>query len=184
MTHHKRNLALLAATTLVVAACSSNNNNDRAPAPAANQAPTIAAVADQSVDQDTVVGPIQIAIADQETSAAELNVIVGTDSPNVFPSDGIVLSGTGATRTLTLTPREAVTGVTTVAVLVTDGSSASATQTFRVTVNAKPASVKAVALSTFAKGESDEPTIVNGFTFTQDADDPATFEALIPADTP
>ena len=144
MTHHKRNLALLAATTLVVAACSSSNN-DRAPAPAANKAPTIAAVADQSVDQDTVVGPIQIAIADQETSAAELNVIVGTDSPNVFPSDGIVLSGTGATRTLTLTPREAVTGVTTVAVLVTDGSSASATQTFRVTVNARPASVKAVA---------------------------------------
>ena len=183
MTHHKRNLALLAATTLVVAACSSSNN-DRATGPAANQAPTIAAVADQSVDQDTVVGPIQISIADQETSAAELNVIVGTDSPNVFPSDGIVLSGTGATRTLTLTPREAATGVTTVAVLVTDGSNASATQTFRVTVNARPASVKAVALSTFAKGESDEPTIVNGFTFTQDADDPATFEALIPADTP
>ena len=182
MTNHMRNLALLAATTLVVAACSSNK--DGSPPMPANQAPTIAAVADVSVDQDTVVGPIQIAVADMETSAAALNVIAGSDNPNVFPADGIVLTGTGATRTLTLTPREAATGVTTVALLVTDANNASATRTFRVTVNAKPASVKAVTLSTFAKGENDDATVVNGFTFAQDADDPATFDALIPVEAP
>ncbi len=36
-----------------------------------------------------------------------------------------------------------------------------------------------VALTTFAKAESDEVTVVNGFTFMQDADDPAIFEPLI-----
>jgi hypothetical protein len=39
-----------------------------------------------------------------------------------------------------------------------------------------------VALNTFAKAETDDPTTINGLTFQQDADDPATFEPLIPAE--
>jgi hypothetical protein len=42
--------------------------------------------------------------------------------------------------------------------------------------------VRAMALETFAKGETDTPTTLNGWTIQQDADDPATFQALIPAD--
>jgi hypothetical protein len=183
MINHKAKLGLLAATTLVVAACSSNN--DRKPSPdSGNQAPVVAAIADQSVDQDTAVGPIQITVSDKETDAGSLTVVAAADNSTVFPKDGVVLSGSGATRTLTLTPFEAATGVTTIALLVTDASNASATRTFKVTVNAKAASVKAVARSTFAKGESDDATVVNGFTFAQDADDPATFEALIPVESP
>jgi hypothetical protein len=185
MTSHKKNLVLLAATTLVVAACSSHDNKSpMGPSNPVNQAPTIAAVADQSVDQDTVVGPISIAVGDQETAAAMLTVTAGVNSGDVFPADGVVVSGTGATRTLTLTPFEAATGVATIALIVQDAEGASTTSSFKVTVNAKPASVKTVALSTFAKGETDDATVVNGLTFTQDADDPATFEALLPAENP
>ena len=50
-----------------------------------------------------------------------------------------------------------------------------------MTVNARNASMRDTALTTFAKAESDEATVVNGFTFTQDADDPAIFEPLIGA---
>jgi hypothetical protein len=59
-----------------------------------------------------------------------------------------------------------------------------ATRAFKVTVNAKGASIRDTALSTFAKATTDDPTPINGFTFAQDADDPATFAALIPAEEP
>lgn len=185
MNSHKRNLGLLVATTLVVAACSSHDNKaPRGPSNPVNQPPTIAAVADQTVDQDTVVGPIQIAVSDPESAADMLTVAARVNTGNVFPADGIVVSGSGATRTLTLTPFEAATGETTIALLVTDAEGATSTRAFKVTVNPKAASIKAVTLSTFAKGEDADATVVNGFTFTQDADDPATFDELIPAEQP
>jgi len=181
----KKNLALLAATILVVAACSRSNDPKPMPPPLdVNFPPTIAAVADQSGNQDTVFGPIQFSIADQESDPATLKVeATVVDGASVFPADGLVLSGAGAARTITLTPFEAATGNATIALAVTDGEGAMTTRAFKVAVNAKAASIKSVALNTFAKGETDEPTAVNGFTFSQDADD-AAFTALIPADQP
>jgi hypothetical protein len=180
-----KNLALLAATTLVVAACSSSNDRKpMAPPTAVNSPPTIAAVADQTGDQDTVFGPIQLGVTDKESDPATLKVEASvTEGASVFPADGLVLSGTGAARAITLTPFEAATGIATIALLVTDNAGASSTRSFKVTVNARNASIREVALDTFAKAVLDEPTAINGFTFSQDADD-ATFTALIPADEP
>jgi hypothetical protein len=175
-------LTLLAAATLVAAGCSRNDDRD-APTPSpVNAAPTISAVADQSVDQDTVVGPLTFTISDAETAADALTVVVSANASNVIPADGLVLAGTGATRTLTLTPLEAVTGSTSIAVLVRDSQGLSATSTFRVTFNVRTASIRDTTLTTFAKSERDAPTMVGGITFTQDADDPSTFAALIPVE--
>ena len=177
-------LVLLAATTLVVAACSSSNNPDEMLPPAANTAPAVSAITDKMSDQDTVVGPIDFGITDSETDARTLAVTVSADSANVFPADGLVLTGAGTTRSLTLTPQEAATGTATIALLVTDPQGAATTRTFKVTVNAKNASLRAAALDTYAKGETDEATQVNGFTFTQDADDAAIFDPLIGPEQP
>ena len=179
-----KHLSLLAAATLVVTACSSNNDSPRMPPAAVNEPPTIGAVADQTVSQDTVIGPIEFAVTDKETAAASLNVTAGADSASLFPADGVVLSGSGATRSITLTPLEASTGTATIALIVSDSAGANTTRTFKVVVNAKNASLRDVALSTFAKAETDDPTTINGLTFAQDADDPATFDALIPAEAP
>jgi len=179
-----KHLSLLAAATLVVAACSSNKDSGRLPPAAVNQSPTIGAVADQSADQDTVIGPIEFAVTDKETAAGMLTVTAAIDSASLFPVDGVVVSGSGATRSITLSPLEASTGTATIALLVTDSAGASATRTFKVVVNAKNASMRDVALNTFAKAATDDPTTINGLTFTQDADDPATFDALIPAEEP
>ncbi len=64
---------------------------------------------------------------------------------------------------------------------VMDPQGAATTRSFQVTVNLRNASMKAMALETFAKAESDTPTTINGWTIQQDADDPAVFAALIPA---
>jgi hypothetical protein len=175
-------LALLAAATLVAAGCSRNDDRDDTPAPVVNAAPVISTVADQTVNQDTVVGPLTFTISDAETSADALTVVVSASAANVIPADGLVLAGSGAMRTLTVTPFEAATGSTSIAVLVRDSQGLSATSTFRVTFNARTASIRETTLATFAKSERDAPTTIGGITFTQDADDPGTFAALIPVE--
>ena len=170
--------AVLAATTLVVAACGSDGRGPDAPPPAANTAPVMSAVADRSVDQDTAL-PIEFGITDRESDVGKLTLTATADSGMVFPADGVALSGSGTTRTLTLTPLESATGTTAITLTLTDPDGASVARTFNVTVKARAASMRGAALTTFAKAESDEPTAVNGLTFSQDADDPAIFEPLI-----
>jgi hypothetical protein len=177
-------LALLAAATLVVAACSSNDYDRPDPPPPAgpvNTAPTIADIADRTSSQDTTVGPLEFAIDDRETAAAALSVTAVADGTSVVPADGIALGGTGAVRTITLTPLEAATGTVNVTLTVTDAAGTFTRSAFQVVVNARPASVRDTTLTTFAKGAADDVTPINGFTFTQDADDGAAFAALIPA---
>jgi hypothetical protein len=170
------------AIALTVAGCSSNDSGGggvEPPPPAANTAPAVSAIADRSADQDTVIGPIEFGITDSESDVNALTVTAATDAPTVFPADAVVFSGTGATRSLTLTPLEAATGPANVTLSVTDPAGATTMRTFVVTVNARAASIQGVTLSTFAKGESEDPTALNGFTFAQDADDSAAFDSLI-----
>jgi hypothetical protein len=178
-------LVLAAATTLVVAACSSKDNDAMSPPPAAtNESPTLSAVADQSVNQDTVVGPIDFTIGDRESDASLLAVVATADGYTLVPPDGLVVGGSGAARNITLTPLESATGTVNVVLTVTDPQGLVATRAFRVSVNERTASVRDATLSTFAKAETDEVTAVNGFTFTQDAEDPAVFEGLIGTEEP
>ena len=149
---------------------------------AANTAPTISAISDRSVDQDLVVGPIEFSITDAETPTNQLTVTAAADGTSVFPADGIALAGSGAARSITLTPLEAATGSTNVTLTVVDAEGVRTTRSFQVAVNARNASIKDWALTTFAKSESDEATVMNGYTFTQDADDAAIFEPLIGGD--
>ena len=174
-------IAALAATTLLMAACGGSDKPAMMP-PAANTAPVISAITDKISDQDMVAGPIDFGITDTESGAGNLTLAAAADGNALFPADAVVLSGSGATRSLTLTPLEAATGTATIAIIVSDPQGSSATRTFKVTVNARNASMRDTALGTFAKAEAEEVTAVNGLTFTQDADDPAVFAPLIPAE--
>lgn len=177
MKPRKTSIALLAVATCVAAGCS--NSPDRPPPPAANMAPQLAAIADVTIDQDTPVGPVEFGVTDDMTPANQLTVTAAVDSASPFPADSVQLEGTGATRSITLTPLEAATGTANVTVTVIDAAGLKATRTFGITVNARAASVKDAVTATFAKAESDDATTLNGFTFTQDADDPATFAGLV-----
>ena len=180
-TRKQLNLAALAATTLVVAACGGKSHDATQNPPAGNTPPTVSAIVDQSANQDTVVGPLDFGISDDHNVANELTVTASADGTNLFPADGVVIGGSGATRNITLTPLESATGASNITISVIDGGGLITTRTFAVTVNARAASVRDAALTTFAKSASADPTPVNGFTFTQDADDPAVFDPLIGA---
>jgi len=168
------------AVTALVTACGGGGGGDMGPPPpAANTAPTVSAIAAKAGDQDTVIGPIDFSIGDKETDAAALTVSVTADGVSVVPADGITIAGSGTARTITLTPLEAATGTVNVSIAVADPQGATTTRTFGVTVNAKPASVREWSLAIFAKAENDEASVMNGYTFAQDADDPAIYEPLI-----
>ena len=177
-------IAVLAATTLVVAACGGGGGDGgMSYTPPSNTAPAVSAINDRSADQDTAVS-IDFGVDDRESGAGSLMVSAAADGAAVFPADGVVLSGSGATRTLTLTPLEATTGAANITIRVTDPDGAVTTRGFGAVVNARNNSIKSMALDTFAKAETDVPTTINGWTIQQDADDPATFAALIPAEEP
>jgi len=175
-----RNLALLAATTLLVAACGGSDHQSMTSTAPMNRAPVISGITDKSVDQDTPLS-VDFSVQDPETMADKLKVTAIASDGTVFPADGLVLSGTGATRTLTLTPREAATGATSIALLVTDADGAFSSRTFNVSVNAKTVSMKSWTTDAFAKGEGDMASPLNGLTFQQDADDSESFAALLTA---
>jgi hypothetical protein len=179
-----KNSALLVAAVLGVAACGGGSGGSPTPTPApapANAAPTISAITNKASDQDTVV-TVDFAIQDRESAVTSLTVSATADGTSVFPADGVVLSGTDGTRRLTLTPLESATGTATISLSVADPAGAIATQSFQVAINVKNASMRTAVLDTIAKAENDAVTTINGWTALQDADDPATFAALIPAE--
>src|SRR5262249_10773835 len=149
-----RNLkaALLTVTTLVVAGCS-HNDRPVPPPPMQNAAPTIAMIANITANQDTPVGPVEFAVSDDTTPANQLTVTAALDGATPIPTDGVMLAGTGGTRSITLTPLEAATGTSMVTVRVIDAQGLITTRSFTVTVNARGASVRDNVFATFAKGD-------------------------------
>ncbi|MBN1756950.1 MAG: hypothetical protein JW863_01445, partial [Chitinispirillaceae bacterium] len=64
----------------------------------------------------------------------DLVVSKASDNLTLIPLSSITLEGTGADRTVTVTPAEGVTGDATIIITVSDGAKTASTQ-FVVTVN-------------------------------------------------
>ncbi|MFD1887295.1 S-layer homology domain-containing protein [Paenibacillus wenxiniae] len=92
-----------------------------------NQDPTISAVADQHlfVNQSTKVLPFTV--SDFETDANALTVTVTSSDTQFVPISGIVLGGSGASRTVKVTPTLAATGSSTITLTVSDGKNTKST---------------------------------------------------------
>ena len=176
-------IAALAATTLVVAACGGGSSGGSMYTPPSNTAPAISSIAGKSADQDTSLA-IDFTVDDRDSGPGSLTLAAAADGAALFPADGVVLSGSGGMRTLTLTPLEAATGTATIGIRATDPQGAATTRTFTVAVNAKNNSMRAMALDAFGRGESDTALVLNGWTIQQDADDAAIFAPLIPQEEP
>ncbi|HEY3282683.1 MAG TPA: Ig-like domain-containing protein, partial [Armatimonadota bacterium] len=101
-----------------------------------NDPPTISKVADQTLPEDTASNPLPFQVGDVETPAADLKVTVASDNPTLVPPLYVVLEGSGANRTVTVTPAKGQFGKATLTLTVTDADGGTASSSFVVTVSA------------------------------------------------
>ena len=101
---------------------------------AVNDPPTLSPVANLAIDEDTKAGPLSVTLADVDNSVASLILTATSSNPTLVPSANIVLAGSGANRTVTVTPATNQFGTTLITLTVSDGI-ANASQAFTLTVN-------------------------------------------------
>jgi hypothetical protein len=102
----------------------------------ANTAPTISDITDRSVDEGASTGAVAFTVGDAQTAAGSLGVSATSSNTALVPSANIVLAGSGANRTVTVTAAAGQTGSATITVTVSDGS-LSASDAFLLTVTAQ-----------------------------------------------
>jgi hypothetical protein len=83
--------------------------------------PTVSDVADQVTDEDTPLGGVAFTIGDAETAPDQLIVTATSSDQTLLPDANLVIGGTGADRTLQLTPALNQFGSATVTLHVSDG---------------------------------------------------------------
>lgn len=167
---------MLAVTALAVTACGGGGYGSGSTPQ--NAAPSVGTIANQTVNQDTPTAALSFAVNDDGGSDT-LTLTVTSSNPAVISADGLALAGSGANRTITVTPSEDATGQVTITVKAQDAQGLSATSTFGVNVTAVERSIAAYTVTTFVQGENDSPAQVSGFTFVQDADADTTFDNLL-----
>ena len=97
--------------------------------------PTVSSVADQTVNESTATSVLGFTIGDDTTPAGSLIVTVASSNTALVPVANIVLGGSGANRTVTVTPVANQSGTATITLTVSDGTFTTST-TFLITVNA------------------------------------------------
>ena len=98
-----------------------------------NDPPTITDLGNQSTPEDTPLGPIDILVGDLETPLNTLFVLGSSSNQVLIPNAKIVVTGTGASRQVTITPNANQSGTSTITLRVFDGLTSTA-DTFDVTV--------------------------------------------------
>src|SRR6185295_12184510 len=124
---------------------------------APNTAPTISGIANQKVNKNTSTASLSFTIGDAESPATSLTMNTPTSTnTTVVPVSGIFLAGSGANRSVTVTPASGQVGVTLITLTVKDPSNASASTSFTVTVN-DPPSITAISNQTILKNSAAGP---------------------------
>ena len=133
-----------------------------------NNPPTISAIADQSTMANAPSAAIPFTIGDEQVGSVAIGV--SSDNQGVVPDAGLLLGGSGATRTLTVMPVTDTLGDAFVTIIVTDSAGLAASTSFLLTVIPQQVSMLQFTRTTFAAGEADEPVLINAVAFDQDAD--------------
>ncbi|MGH7959480.1 MAG: Ig-like domain-containing protein, partial [Opitutaceae bacterium] len=111
-----------------------------------NTPPTITNIADQTITAGGNTGALAFTVGDAETAAGSLTLTKGSSNTTLVPTANIVFGGSGANRTVTVTPAAGQTGTATITVTVSDGS-LTANDTFLLTVNAGGGAPTGVSLT-------------------------------------
>ncbi|MBI4661783.1 MAG: VCBS repeat-containing protein [Verrucomicrobia bacterium] len=99
-----------------------------------NQAPTISSLADQTIPMNASTPELIFSVGDAETPAANLSVTGQSSNPELVPFGSIRFSGTGAVRSVKVSPQTNRFGTAMITVTVNDGSGGTASTSFTVKV--------------------------------------------------
>jgi hypothetical protein len=117
----------------------------------ASSLPTISAIPNQTMPQDTQIGPLPVTVDDADTAIASLTLTVSSSNSGLVSAAHVSFGGgNGRNRTLTITPVGNRSGTATLTVTVSDGVLTASTSfvltvTQVVTVPGAPTGVSAVA---------------------------------------
>lgn len=114
--------------------------------------PTITDIASRTINQNAGTGAIPFIIDDAQTAAADLTLSAASSNSPLVPVGNIVFGGSGANRSVSVTPAAGLAGTATITVTVTDADGGQAAGTFVLTVNSlpviSPISDRAIAINT------------------------------------
>jgi VCBS repeat-containing protein len=102
---------------------------------AINDTPTLSVISDQSISEDGSTGLVALMLGDLDNDPGSLTLSGTSNNPTLVPEGNIVFGGSGANRTVTVTPASNQSGTATISITVNDGA-LTTTKTFVVTVNA------------------------------------------------
>ena len=102
---------------------------------AVNDAPVLSTLASQTINEDSSTGPLAFTVGDAETAAGSLTVTGSSSNPALVPAASIAFGGSGANRTVTVTPAAQQNGTAVITLSVSDGTAATSSS-FLLTVNA------------------------------------------------
>ncbi|HKA90699.1 MAG TPA: tandem-95 repeat protein [Haliangiales bacterium] len=124
-----------------------------------NDAPTMAAIADQTTNEDTAKA-VTVTIDDVDTPVSALTLSGTSSNGTLLPNASITFGGTTGTRTATLTPAANQSGTTQVTLTVSDGS-LTASRTFTLAVSAvnDPPTMAAIGDQTTAEDTPKDVTV-------------------------
>ncbi|MEZ6124883.1 MAG: putative Ig domain-containing protein [Planctomycetaceae bacterium] len=97
-----------------------------------NSAPVISAIADQQTTVNSPIGPLNFTVTDADGDP--ITVTASSSNDAVIPDASVVVTGSGNSRAVTVTPATGATGTSTITVQASDGQATSSEQ-FSVTVN-------------------------------------------------
>jgi subtilisin-like proprotein convertase family protein len=103
-----------------------------------NTAPSLSFIPNQITVPNTPVGPIPFTVGDAQTGASSVTVTSSSSNQTVVPNANLVIGGTGANRTITITPATNQTGTATITVTATDPQGLSTSETFQFVVDVQP----------------------------------------------
>lgn len=147
------------------AVCRNENNylafdNFKIAVPGTSTARLLSNISNQIVNEDTATGVLAFTVGDVETAAGSLTVTGSSSNPTLAPTANIVFGGSGANRTVTVTPAANQSGTATITISVSDGA-LTASDTFVLTVNAvnDAPTISDIANQTIAAGGSAGPLV-------------------------
>ncbi len=103
-----------------------------------NHPPTITKISNQTIFAGTPTTAVPFTVGDDFTAVGALSLSGASSNPTLIPVANVVFGGTGASRTVTVTPAFGTTGISTITLTVTDGSGGATATSLIFTVKITP----------------------------------------------